>query len=82
MPQTIRSLHLFALTLIVWVVGGISFFPAPEGVPSTYAAVLALFTGAVWVTFLTWRNAMSPDTVANLIHRTDSEPIRGTKPRC
>ena len=77
MPQTTRSAHLIALTLIVWVVGGISL-PLPHGVPSTYAAVLAVVIGAVCITLLTWRNAMSTDTVAHLIHRTDSE-ARGTR---
>ena len=78
MPQTTRSAHLIALTFIVWVIGGLSFFPVPEGVPSTYAAVLAVLVGAVCITLLAWRNAMSTDTVAQLIHRTDTD-ARGTR---
>ena len=76
MPQSTRSVHLVALTLILWVLGGTMFFPPPDGVPSTYAAALALFAGVLWVTFLTWRNAMGTDSVANLLHRIETEPAR------
>ena len=80
MPQIFRPVHLIALTLIVGVLGGLSFFPVPQGVPSTYVAVLALFTSILWVTFVTWRNATSPETAVQLIHRTDSQTTRGKKP--
>ena len=79
MPQSTRPVHLthlIALTLILWVLGGTAFFPPPAGVPSTYAAALALFGGVLWVIFLTWRNAMGTDSVANLLHRTETEPAR------
>lgn len=76
MPQSTRSVHLVALTSILWVLGSTAFVPPPEGVPSTYAAALALFGGVMWVTFLTWRNAMGTDSVANLLHRIETEPAR------
>jgi ABC-type Mn2+/Zn2+ transport system permease subunit len=74
-PRITRSAHFIALALIVSVVGGLSF-PLPDGVPSTYAAVLAVVVGAVSITMLTWRNAMATDTIAGLIHRTDREARR------
>ena len=79
MPQISRSVPFPALFLIVGVLGGIALLPVPDVAPSTYAVALALVAGVVWITAVTWRNAMSPETMAGLIHRTEHEAGRATQ---
>jgi hypothetical protein len=40
--------------------------------PSTYAAFAALGFGTMAVVWFTWRNALPTDTVAQLLHRTET----------
>ena len=76
MQHATRSLHFIALTLVIWVVGGVSITAPPDGLPSTYAATLAVFAGLMLVTVFCLRNALPTTSVAHPRHRTGSDAAR------
>ena len=71
-------LHYAALLILMLIVPVL--LPAPDALPSTYAAALAVIGGIATVTLMTWRDALPTDTVAQLLQRTESGDRRSRRP--